>query len=50
MLNIKVLISVLLTIYLTNNKLYQTFVFFRHGARYHTNSLYDANATYPVRQ
>ena len=33
----------------SNAKLYQAFVFFRHGARYHTNDLYDANATYPMR-
>lgn len=30
-------------------KLYQAFVFFRHGARYHTNDIYDGNATYPMR-
>ena len=35
--------------YLTQNKLYQTFLFFRHGARYHTNTIYDGNSTYPVR-
>ena len=36
-------------IFVSHAKLYQAFVFFRHGARYHTNDLYDANATYPIR-
>lgn len=39
----------ILTILVAQAKLYQTFVFFRHGARYHTNDIYDGNATYPVR-
>ena len=39
----------ILSCILGNSKLYQAFVFFRHGARYHTNTIYDGNATYPMR-
>lgn len=35
---------------LSESKLYQAFVFFRHGARYHTNDIYDGNSTYPMRE
>jgi hypothetical protein len=38
-----------LTIFVSQPKLYQTFVFFRHGARYHTNDIYDGNSTFPMR-
>ena len=49
---VRILISLLVTIIIqsVNSKVYQTFVFFRHGARYHYNDLYDGNSTYPVRQ
>ena len=38
-----------LSVVLARCKLYQTFVFFRHGARYHTNDIFDGNSTYPMR-
>jgi len=28
-----------------NSKLYQVISLFRHGARYHVNSIYDGNST-----
>lgn len=44
-----ILVLLILILDICESKLYQTFVFFRHGARYHTNSLYDGNSTYSVR-
>jgi broad specificity phosphatase PhoE len=43
------IVIVLLAIQIVDMKLYQSFVFFRHGARYHNNDVYDGNSTYPVR-
>jgi hypothetical protein len=43
------IILLFIAIFASESKLYQAFTFFRHGARYHTNQLYDANATYPMR-
>ena len=47
-LNLFALLIVCLS-YLCQGKLLQTLVYFRHGARYHTNTVYDGNATYLVR-
>jgi hypothetical protein len=49
MKNIFIYLLSLCFIILTESKLYQSFLFFRHGARYHTNSIYDGNSTYSVR-
>ena len=45
----KIILLLWIAVFVSHSKLYQAFVFFRHGARYHTNDLYDANATYPMR-
>ncbi len=48
-MKLTICILLILIVGISESKLYQTFVFFRHGARYHTNTLYDGNSTYPVR-
>lgn len=49
MKNILIYLFYVCLIILTESKLYQSFLFFRHGARYHNNTIYDGNSTYPVR-
>lgn len=44
---IRIVIAVLLELVLTQSKLVQVVSMFRHGARYHLNSLYDGNTTLP---
>jgi len=44
---IKTLLFVVL-IALSSAKLYQVVSLFRHGARYHLNTLYDGNSTHDV--
>lgn len=40
---------VLCCFWCTLSKLYQVVSLFRHGARYHLNSLYDGDSTLPLR-
>lgn len=42
------LFVLILSFVVCQSKLYQTFVFFRHGARYHYSDIYDGNATRPM--
>ena len=41
----KILLSFLILFILATPKLVQVVSYFRHGARYHLNSLYDGNTT-----
>ncbi len=44
----KIILFIIIAV-ISEAKLYQTLLIFRHGARYHTNDILDGNATYPMR-